>query len=143
MWNRCIRRLLALPVTTHRKLLPLLNNTCSAIEQIYCRSVKLVQTMLKSHNVKVYYIAKRFSKYSNSVIGANLNVIAKASDCDVRNLLFMSIPRLTNVFKVNNEDSAPVAYQIMELKGAIDGDFNIDGFNQQELLDMYTFISCN
>ena len=55
----------------------------------------------------------------------------------------MSIPRLTNVFKVNNEDSAPVAYQIMELKGAIDGDFNIDGFNQQELLDMYNFICCN
>ena len=31
----------------------------------------------------------------------------------------------------------------MELKGAIDGDFNIDGFNQQELLDMYNFICCN
>ena len=55
----------------------------------------------------------------------------------------LSIPRLTNVFKVNNEDSAPVAHQIMELKDAIDDDFNIDGFNQQELLDMYNFICCN
>ena len=44
---------------------------------------------------------------------------------------------------LNNEDSAPVAYQIMNLKGAIDGDGNIDGFNQQEILDMYNFICCN
>ena len=33
--------------------------------------------MLKSENVKVHYIAKRFMYFSNSITVADLNIIAK------------------------------------------------------------------
>ena len=140
MWNRSVRRLFALPYTTHRSLLPLLNNTCSALEQIYCRFVKLVKTMLQSDNEKVCYVASRFLNHVNSIIGANLHIIGRAASCDINRLLCTNSYELKNIFTVKYDKFLPDAHQIMEIKGAIDGDIDICGFTHQELSEMLTHI---
>ena len=68
MWNRCTRRILEVPSTTHRNLLPGLVGRLSALEQIYCRFIKMVQTMLKSANVKVKFIYEKALLDVNSII---------------------------------------------------------------------------
>ena len=41
MWNRCVRRVLSLPHMTHRRYLPHLIGAPSAMDQIYCRFIKM------------------------------------------------------------------------------------------------------
>ena len=143
MWNRSIRRLFELPAMTHRKLLPLLNNTCSATEQIYCRFVKLIKTMLTSQNDKVCYIARRFVNHVNSIIGANLHIIAAAAGCDAEDLLNKNICDIKHNFLDKYIELEPIVYHINEIKCAINGDVIISGFTQQELCDMLNVLCCD
>ena len=76
-----LRHILDLPVLTHTKYLPLPNRTCSALEHIYCRYVRLIQTMLKTDNVEVKNFTKRSVCDANIIIGANLNVINRELKC--------------------------------------------------------------
>ena len=83
MWNRCVRRLLHLPYTTHRHLLPQLMDCPSAIRQIYSRFLKLLDKMKESDNERVAFLAKMCINDQRSIIGSNLTVICNEISCDI------------------------------------------------------------
>ena len=143
MWNRCIRRMLNLPNTTHTRLLPLLNGTCSALEQIYCRFVTLVQTMLENTNVKVRYLANRFSKTANSIIGANLQVISMQFNHDKSKVMVFNRIQLRDMFVAKYEGFLQTACQINELRLSLEGNAFIPGFDTHEILHMRNFLCTN
>ena len=81
-WNRCVRRALHLPYTTHRRFLPQILESPLALRQIYARFLKLLEKMMESKNKRVSFIARMSVKDSCSVIGSNVNVIMKELNCD-------------------------------------------------------------
>ena len=85
------RQILEVPSTTHRNLFPGLVGRLSALEQIYCRFIKMVQTMLKSANVKVKFIYEKALLDVNSIIYSNLTLISKGIGCSIEQLLNDSI----------------------------------------------------
>ena len=99
--------------------------------------------MLQSDNEKVCYVASRFLNHVNSIIGANLHIIGRATGCDVNGLLCKNSYELKNLFLVKYDKLLPNVHQIMEIKGAIDGDIAICGFTTQELSEMLTHICCD
>ena len=143
MWNRCIRRLMNLPYTTHTRFLPLLNGTCSAIEQIYSRFLSLVKTMLNSTNVRVNYLARRSINDATSIIGANLHVIATQLNCEKLSILTLSKCQVKNMFLVKYENSIPAVCQIKELKNVLEGKAFITGFNTDEIRCIHNFLCTN
>ena len=140
MWNRCIRRILNLPNTTHRRYLPLLNGTCSALEQIYCRFISMLQIMLFSTNVKVRYISERFVYNCNSIVGANLNIIAKLLCCERSFILSQSKSQLKNMFLVKYDESMPVVSQILEIRSSLEGRMCVAGFLPNELSCIHDYL---
>ena len=58
MWNRCVRRVLNLPNTTHCKLLPQLSEISYPHDQICRIFLRMIKTMLASENEIVRFMAK-------------------------------------------------------------------------------------
>jgi hypothetical protein len=52
-YNRSVRRLFNLSYRTHTRFLPYILETPGVLDQIYCRFIKMCQSMQKSENVKV------------------------------------------------------------------------------------------
>ena len=76
-WNRCVRRILHLPIATHTRYLPPPMETSSALDQIYGRFIKLTQKMKGSKNRRVKCLAESSLASPRGIMGSNMNVIAK------------------------------------------------------------------
>ena len=136
MWNRCVRRILNLHYCTHTKLLPIILNTLSAYDQIQLRIVKIIQSMLQSKNVKIRYIAKLSVKKANSVIGANIRIVSKNTNCDIQTVIGSHASAIKEIFlSSQSESDMQCANQILELRHC-----DIPGFNDDELVTMLTFL---
>jgi hypothetical protein len=136
MWNRCVRRILSLHYCTHTKLLPIILNTLSAYDQIQMRIVRIVQSMLKSMNVKIRYLTQLSLKKANSVIGANIQIVSKNTNCDIKTVIDSDAITLKEKFvSSQSESDIQCAAHILELRS-----FEIPGFNNDEILTMLTFL---
>ena len=136
MWNRCVRRILNLHYCTHTKLLPIILNTLSAYDQIQLRIVRIVQAMLESENDKIRYLAQLSIKKANSVIGSNMLIVSRNTNCDIDTVICSDAATLKEKFiSSQNECDIQCANQIIELRQC-----EIPGFNNDELLTILTFL---
>ena len=137
MWNRCVRRILDLPLLTHRILLPGLIGKLSAVEQIYCRFVKLYNGMLKSDNKRIVYIAKMSNTYRHSIIAENLSLISKRLDCDIFTLCQYSVSQIKKCLLSKYSAVEPIVAQICELSQVLQNqNVFIEGFEKHEVEEL-------
>jgi len=126
-WNRCVRRLLRLPNTTHRNLLPSLIGQPTALNQIYARFVKLIKNMLQGHNARIDFLTRLCLEDQRSIIGSNFHVIAQ----------HLSIPDncvLDNFYKLKTITAeCDMISVILELIDFRNGDCFIQGFTTNEI----------
>jgi hypothetical protein len=85
-FNRCIRRVMCLPYTTHTRFLPELSGLRHSKDSIASRFVKLYSAMLKSDNEHVEFVAKRGRQCARSIIGSNLRVLSRDYNTSVDSL---------------------------------------------------------
>ena len=136
MWNRCIRRVLDLPFTTHCNLLPGLIGRLSALEQIYCRSLNMICMMVKSPNMKVKYISEKALCDVNSIIYSNIDKISNSIGCDVKQALDMSIQDVKCKMYYKYKPVEQTVDQITELLDIIYNQSFINGFTSDEMKDI-------
>ena len=96
--------------------------------------------MLFNTNVKVRYISKRFVYNCNSIVGANLNVIAKLLYCERSFVLNQSKSQLKNMFLVKYDESMPVVSQILEIRSSLEGRMCVAGFLPNELSCIHDYL---
>jgi len=70
-WNRCVRRLLHLPNTTHCRYLPHLANTCAPLDRICKMFLKMFGKMCKSENNIIRRLAIHAMENCGSITGIN------------------------------------------------------------------------
>ena len=87
MWNRCVRRLLNLPKTTHTRYLSELLHAPYVLEQIFSRFVGMVRCMLGNQNDTVNYLARYALSSKHSIISRNLQHIASELKMDIKTVL--------------------------------------------------------
>ena len=75
MWNKCVRRLLNIPRTTHRRFLPHLAEMKKPVDRICTMFINMLKKMLKSENEFINFIARRSLRSSNSIIAMNTEYI--------------------------------------------------------------------
>ena len=75
MWNKCVRRLLNIPRTTHRRYLPHLAEMKKPVDRICAMFMNMLKKMLKSENEFINFIAKHSLRSSNSIIAKNTDYI--------------------------------------------------------------------
>ena len=128
MWNRCVRRILKLPYTTHVRFLPKLIQCPHAWEQVSQRFVNMVKAMLNSNNKIIRFIAKSGMNNRNTIIGSNLWHITSNAKCDAMlgNIKF---------YNLSEEESATVQV-IQELRDA--GQL-VDNFTSSEQISLLYF----
>ena len=143
MWNRCVRRILDLPDTTHRILLPGLVHRLSAIEQIYCRFVKMAKMMLESENVKVKFLVRKALLDSNSIINTNVSVIAKAAGCDRSEVLLSQVCEIKRCLHKKYTEVDSIVNQIDELLYAQSANVFSLGLTPDEIRDILTELCTN
>ena len=71
MWNKAVRRMLRIPYTAHRHLLPLLVQGCSFAEQHRARVAKFMQSFCSTSNDLVRLIGERARCSTTGVLGRN------------------------------------------------------------------------
>ena len=100
-WNKAVRRLLGLPVCTHRYLLPHLVGQLTFLSQLCNRYMKLMFTMMDDEfkNNTVQNFVKRSVSESNSCIGSNLLFINQLFNVD---MLSQKYNNIRNVIKVSS-----------------------------------------
>lgn len=136
MWNRCVRRILKLPNCTHTKLLPILMNTLSAYDQIQIRIVKIIQSMLVSKNAKIKYLAELSVRKANSTIGANIQIVCRNINCDIKTVIGFNDSAIKEKFYFKQKECDILcANQILEIRHNV-----IPGFNDEELSTILTFL---
>jgi hypothetical protein len=89
MWNRCIRRVLNLPTTTHCKFLPQLTGIVYPQDQICRTFLKMIRTMNSSDNSIVKFFVARSLIDKRTVISSNLQYIETNYDVNIDSSLTM------------------------------------------------------
>ncbi len=90
-WNRCVRRVLRLPYTTHTRFLPL-------IMDISSRFLKMCNKMQISDIVQVRYLTCCSMASPKSIIGTNLNIIGRRLHLNQSCLKAKGIGLLKNMY---------------------------------------------
>ena len=137
-WNQGVRKTFNLPYQTHTRFLKHFVKRPHVSDQLYRRFYKLLITMLQSTNPRVSYLAKMCKHDSRSIIGKNLQCIAKRYD-------FNYYERLQKPFNVNcfyvsssQEEKRTVA-QIFELRH-----FKCDSFlDSDEINTIIIYLCCS
>lgn len=143
MWNRCARRILDIPYTTHCIILPGLVDRLSAIDQIYCRFNNMVQSMLKTDNIKVNFLVRKALQDSNSVVKTNLFVIAKAAECSVDELFVMSVKDVKRSLYKRYVNIEFTVEQLKQLLAVRHGTGMLNGFTYEEVNTMILHLCTN
>jgi hypothetical protein len=130
-WNKAVRHLLDVPYTTHTRVLPYLLDTLYIKEQIYLRSAKMIETMIKSNNHSIRFIANNEINNHLSIIGENWNTIKQnlqieKFDNNVRAQLYEKMYKMIT----------PECALIVELINILDGNFHLEGFTKYDVIDM-------
>ena len=73
-FNKGIRVLFNLPLTTHRNLLPIVSQSKPLLHSLSCRFYKLFNTMCNSHNFLVRDVTNVFASDPRSIVSQNLSV---------------------------------------------------------------------
>ena len=76
-WNRCVRRLLGLPNTTHSRFLPHLAKSCCPKDKICRMFVRMFVTMGKSNNTILRRLADHSLHNPSSVTGSNRRYVER------------------------------------------------------------------
>ena len=133
-WNRSVRRLLNLPHATHTRFLPHLIDTPNALDQISCRFIKMMQSMMKSDNLRVRFLANMCRTSARSIIGRNLMYIANRLKIDVREVLRDGRRLLKQAYiaECTQQDKCDLSL-ICDLRQSLNGTFIIEGFNKDDM----------
>ena len=78
-WNRAVRRLLNLPIQTHRRYLPRLAKMPNAESQVFSRFVKQIKTMCGNRNKLVCYVGYMGTRNADTIIGRSLHHICETT----------------------------------------------------------------
>ena len=112
-WNKAVRRVLKIPLRSHRYLLPHLVGQIPIFAQLCTRFVNLLFTMLNVDlkNPIVYNCARRLLTDSNSIIGSNVICIKSEFDLHVASDKYCNIIKCINVqsMALSIEQSATLA----------------------------------
>jgi len=101
----------------------------------------MVQTMLKSANVKVKFIYEKALLDVNSIIYSNLTMISKGIGCSIEQLLNDSICQTKRCLYKRYADVEPVVGQINELLNIVRTNAaTVDGFTRDDLKVILHFI---
>jgi PAS domain-containing protein len=111
MWNRSARRLLGLPQQTHTRYLSHLLDVPHAKVQVFRRFTKMVKNMIASDNRIVNFIAKLGIYHADTIIGANIRYIQRATG--VSDILQGHVP--SDIYPCSDEDMS-IIETIKELK---------------------------
>ena len=133
MWNRCVRRVLSLPHMKHRRYLPHLIGAPSAMDQIYCRFIKMQQKMESSTNERVRFIARICRGSARSISGGNLRVIARKLDIDITETQRDGSRRLRHGYKDCPYADQTALSLIHEMRDCLNGEKRLPGFNIDEV----------
>ena len=134
MWNRCVRRLLQLAYTTHRSFLPGILGKSSARDQIYSRFLKLLWKMERSRNIRVKFIAEMFKDNPRSIIGGNLQTIAKRLTIQVLTVQTEGRQMLHTAYMSEcSEQDVTALSLINEVRECLRGDVVVGGFDKEEM----------
>jgi hypothetical protein len=134
-WNKCARRMLSLPYTTHRALLPCLVGRDCAIDQAGQRFIKMIQGMLKSKNSVVNFVTNMFVNNANSLISGNLHFLERRFDVKGSKLLTMCHKALHCERCDRNEENSRKANMIIELTDSLLSG-GLSGFHEAEIKDI-------
>ena len=133
-WNRCVRRLLHLPLRTHRKYLPELIASPTALNQIYARFAKMLTKMESSDNERIAFLTRMCKQDQRTIIGSNIRTIANVLQVQDNEVL----ENYLNLKKFESDcDSLNL---ILELLDFTNGDVFIDGFTYNEIDFMLNFL---
>jgi len=133
-WNRCIRRVFKLPYATHRRYLPALIGTCTALDQIYGRFMKLEMKMESGENERVSFLAKFCSDHARSIIGGNIRRIAKRLNVEWYDAKRCARGMLRHAYasELTETDHTMISL-VKELRQCLSGECHIEGFSYEDI----------
>ena len=130
-----MRHLCGLSYRTHTHFLSYVSDSLYIKDQLYIRSANLIMSMLESPNASVRMLANLKKNVMTSIIGSNLNEIQNFFDIkDVSSQL----KRL----RCNDKRKifTPECGSIMELLDIREHYYVLDGFSNEEVEEMLTYI---
>ena len=133
-WNKSARKLLSLPYTTHRTLLPCLVGRDCAIDQAGNRFLKMLKTMLSSDNPVVNTIANSCLADANSIISRNLFYLEKRFHVEAKTLIDSKKQYHCDLCMRDNEDMT-IANVIKDLNNCLLLN-TLPGFTNGEIREM-------
>ena len=113
-WNKAVRRILHLPFTTHRWLLPILAKRPPLQNQLETRFLKFISSMFNSDNNIVSFISNFAFCCRNSVLGNNIAYIEYCRNVDFTSSLSTSVNIVNDSF-VPCEEELAIAQAVREL----------------------------
>ena len=123
-WNKAVRRTLNIPRTTHRKLLPLLVQSRSFVDQHRARVSKFIQSFVNSQNCHILLIGKKASLCTNRTMGRNMvNCVVPSGQTE--------------------HSSKAIATCIRELLDVRDNISELPGFSHKDVTSLINFMCCN
>ena len=114
-WNRGVRKTFDLPFQTHTRFLKHFVKRSHVTDQLFRRFYKLLNVMLQSKNPKVLYLANICQHDSMSIIGKNLQCIAKRYNFNYYERLHRAF-NLNNFYVSSSQEEKRTVAQIMELR---------------------------
>ena len=145
-WRKCIRRLFAVPPTTHCKLLHLICNDVPVEAQLYKRFIKFFLKALDSNNECIRVCAISALNGSGSVTSNNTNFIAQWLNVNKYHMCKLCVCKCVNCIyqKVDrsNEDEV-VAGQIRDLLSLKRQCHHHQDFTYNDFDIMTTYLCCN
>ena len=142
-WNKCVRRVMAIPYTTHTALLGPIMGCVHISLRFVKRFCKFIDTMYNSSNkiVKYFYLNACYS--AQSPIGRNLAMMRFKYGLSIN---INSNGSLHDVFVCKymcQNDNNHKSECIKELLCVINNECHIDGMCKQEVSDILNYLCCN
>ena len=141
-WNIAVRKIWDLPPMSHRYILPGLCGSSSISVRVQKRFLTMYQKMRRSDNQLVNILARCSSIDAQSFMNINLQHISKSCDISVNDLLKCTCndadDRLETALSDEQEGNVKV---MLEIKSALEGMVNIEGFTRSELQCLYDTVS--
>lgn len=140
-WNKSVRRLLNLPITSHTSLLsPLINADC--FKSLHAQRVaKHISCGLSSQNAIVSYVFNRSSFLKTGFIGKNCKILYSYFNVSDFILKYHNKSVFKPMISVNFNISASDKAIVNTINELMDRNLDIPGFNMQERSEMIDLLS--
>ena len=140
-WNRSVRRMFNLPAMTHTRFLPHILENPGVLDQIYCRFVRMCNSMLMSKNRRLKHLYNVCMSTPRSIIRRNLRQIEMRLNVPCDTVLSEGTVLLRNAYLCDVTDcDRTILNVICELREAATGKVIIPGFHVNEVCDFIYYL---